>query len=64
MLSRVLAWNVAVTAGFFITAKTEHLRSWLAPSSRSIVTSLNPRAGTLAMRSRLTSSFGLRNIFR
>ena len=30
MLSRVLAWKVAVTAGFFITANTGHLRSWLA----------------------------------
>ena len=56
MLSRVLAWKVAVTAGFFMAAKTGHLRSWLAASRRSMVTSLRPRAGTLAMRSRLTSS--------
>ena len=30
MLSRVLAWKVVVTAGFFMTANTGHLRSWLA----------------------------------
>ena len=64
MLLRVLAWNVVVTSGFFIAAKTEHFRSWLAPSRRSIVTSLKPRAGTFAMRSRLMSSCGFRNIFR
>ena len=64
MLLRVFVWNVVVTSGFFIAANTEQFRSWLAPSSRSIVTSLKPRAGTLAMRSRLMSSCGLRNIFR
>ena len=64
MLSRVLAWKVVVTAGFFMTAKTGHLRSWLAPNNRSIVTSLKPRAGTLAMRSRLMSSCGLMKTLR
>ena len=55
----VLAGNVAVTSGFFMAAKTEPCRSWLAASRRSIVTSLKPRAGVLAMRSRLMSSCGL-----
>ena len=57
-------WKVVVTAGFFIAPKTEHLRSWLAASNRSIVTSLRPRAGTFAMRNKLTSSLWIHEHFK
>ena len=49
---------------FTLEALPEPFRSWLACSSRSIVTSLKPRAGTLAIRSRLTSSFGFKSTLR
>ena len=50
--------------GWLMAAKTEQPRSWLAARRRSMVTSLKPRAGTLAMRSRLMSSCGLMNVLR
>ncbi len=44
------AGNWSRTSVCFMAAKTEHCCAWLAARSRSIVTSLRPRAGTLAMR--------------
>ena len=64
MASRVFVVNIACTSVCRIALKTEQFRSWLAPSNRSIVTSLRPRAGTFAMRSRLMSSCGFTNVFR
>ena len=59
MLSRVLRLEGGRHRRVLHDGEDGHLRSWLAPRRRSMVTSLSPRAGTLAMRSRLTSSFGL-----
>ena len=64
MASRVRAWNEASTSVCRITVYTLALRSALKARSRSMVTSLSPRAGLLAMRSRFTSSFGFTNVFR
>ena len=64
MDSRVRAWKEASTSVCLMIVYTLAFRSALKARRRSMVTSLSPRAGLLAMRSRFTSSFGFTKLFR
>ena len=62
MASAVRAWKDPRTSVWRRMAQTLALRSELSPSNRSMVTSVRPRAGVLAIRRRLTSSSGFTKV--